>query len=66
MVTLITVLLSSTLVLLTSCSSDTNTAADSTQTESQDTSEGATSLLVYGEVKVDQLEEIQLDFPARV
>lgn len=64
---LLTLLLSSTL-LLTACSSESSSkSAVSVETlASSDASETPSSLLVYGEVKVDQTSEIQLDFPARI
>lgn len=67
LLSLVTILLSST-VLLTACSSDSSSSsAVSTETyASSDSSETPSSLLVYGEVKVDQTSEIQLDFPARI
>lgn len=46
---------------LTGCNSEASSApvVEATSTESS-------SLLVYGEVKVDEIKEVQIDFPARV
>lgn len=53
--------------LLTGCSSTTNIDT-STPIESSDTDSGVNTeaLLIYGEVKVDKIEELQIDFPARI
>lgn len=57
-------------ILMVGCSNTaTNTSTNTTNTNVEagiETSTKESTLLVYGEVKVDQIEELQIDFPARI
>ena len=57
-------------ILMVGCSNTaTNTSTNTTDTNVEagiETSTNESTLLVYGEVKIDQIEELQIDFPARI
>jgi len=50
---------------LTGCG-DATQAAEVSNTETCETKESTDQLLVYGEVKIDEIEELQINFPARI
>ena len=61
------ILASTCLVGCSNTTSNTSTQTSNTDMEiATDTSTNESSLLVYGEAKVDQIEELQIDFPARI
>ncbi len=64
------VLLTLSSILMAGCSNTaTNTSTNTTDTNVEagiETSTKESTLLVYGEVKIDQIEELQIDFPARI